>query len=68
MGEFMGHVKKAITKLNLFIASVVLLFFYILILPFGKLIFFINLLLQKKDTKTYWLEPGEQKGDLSSPY
>jgi len=60
--------KRAIKRMNALFSSLLLILFYLFIIPFGKLIFLLNSLLQKKNPNTFWLEPGEQKGDLSSPY
>lgn len=68
MGTFMGTVKKIITKMNLFIASILLTSFYILVIPFGKLIYIISHILSKENKDTYWQKTENKKLDLNSPY
>jgi len=64
----MNTIKKLVRELNHIIASIILFVFYLLILPLGKILFLIHSIFGRKDTKTYWQEPDEQKRDLSSPY
>lgn len=60
---------KAITKkANGLFVSVLLFFFYLLIVPFGTVIFKITQLFIKTDTKSFWIHSAEDTVDLESSY
>lgn len=64
----MDNIKKIVIKLNLFIASVILVVFYIIVIPLGKIIFLIFSIFKNKNKETYWQTQDKQNMDLSSSY
>jgi hypothetical protein len=60
--------KKGVKLLNDFTITLVFIFFYIVIIPFGKLIFLVNSLFNKTDQNTHWQKPEGRELDLDSPY
>lgn len=64
----MDNIRRMIIKLNLFITSIVLVFFYIIVIPLGKTVFLIHSMFRYKKRKTFWQTPDKYKLDLNSPY
>lgn len=49
-------------------SSLLLVLFYIFIIPFGKLMFIIIQLVSKKNRDAYWQTPTTRELDIDSPY
>lgn len=60
--------KLLIRQLNVLLSSLILILFYLFIVPLGKLIYIITHLFLKKNKNTYWQKPDERELDLKSPY
>ncbi len=62
-------IKKGVRIINDFTIGIILLVFYVFVIPLGKLIFLLNQRFIKRDKKSYWIpaKEGEQV-DLTSPY
>lgn len=61
------YLRMCVKKVNLYFSSVILTFFYLLIIPLGKLIFIISTYRIRKDDHSFWKERKYQI-DPDSPY
>lgn len=63
-----NHMKRIIAWINSLFISILLVFFYLFIISFGKLIFLLSYLFKKRAPNTYWEKHYKQKFDPYSPY
>lgn len=64
----MKKMQKMVRVINMWFVTVILFFFYLLIVPIGRLFYSIYSLFQKKYVSSYWQEPDKRKLDFDSPY
>lgn len=57
-----------IKKVNWLFSSLLLILFYLFIIPLGKVLYHVVLLFKKRNKNTYWNNPETQTVDLNSPY
>ncbi len=64
----MDRLRYMIRISNKAFSSILLILFYIVIIPLGTVIYTLVILFKKKDNNTYWHSPEVQAVDLHSPY
>lgn len=64
----MKTIRMTIKKLNLVFVSILMLIFYICIIPLGKIILYIHSFFTKQNRDSYWVPMPFEKVDTSSPY
>lgn len=64
----MDRLRWIIKKSNWLFSSILLILFYLFIIPLGKVLYYVVLLFKKRNKNTYWNNPETQTVDLNSPY